>query len=216
MLSHYTNFLIASPDASTAPSALTTADMVCHGRPYDDEHSQGMDVDGPDDSDSTIPLDDDQPTEAAQEQKRSDSPDPHARAAAVGPTGENPGQAGPQPQDGMVGEALAYLNFLRLVFQEQPEKYDEFLGLVRMLKELHSQGVTARDPVLSDIVHLFNGRGPLLQGFSAFLDHDDQASLARIVEQHVLNEETAQFLFSMENLGQEDQSESTHESNDSE
>jgi histone deacetylase complex regulatory component SIN3 len=214
MLSHYTNFVIASPDASTAPSALTTADMVCHGRPYEDEHSQSMDVDGPDDSDSTIPLDDIQPTEATQEHKRGDSPDPHARAAAMGPTGANPGQAGPQPQDGMVGEALTYLNFLRLVFQEQPEKYDEFLNLVRVLKELHSRGVAARDPVLSNIVHLFNGDVPLLRGFSAFLDRDDQASLARIVEQHILHEETAQLLLSMENLGQEDQSESTHESDD--
>jgi Paired amphipathic helix repeat len=87
-----------------------------------------------------------------------------------------------------IADALVYLQQVQQAFHDQMEKYDEFLALVKKIKEAHSVEAAVKDSLLVKVVTLFQGHKNLAVGFKAFLREDDRVQFSKILAQELLNE----------------------------
>jgi hypothetical protein len=81
--------------------------------------------------------------------------------------------------------AKVYLLQVRRTFWNQSGKYNEFVSLVKQLRESDSVGSPA---LLAKVLILLRGHEGLIAGFEAFLPYDYRANLSRLLAQQKLND----------------------------
>ncbi|GAB5037077.1 Hypothetical protein NocV09_06000010, partial [Nannochloropsis oceanica] len=77
-----------------------------------------------------------------------------------------------------VGDALLYLDQVKIEFSEKPEIYNEFLDIMKNFKaqEIDTPGVIQR------VSTLFRGYNKLILGFNTFLPEGYKIDLAQLEE----------------------------------
>ena len=75
------------------------------------------------------------------------------------------GGAAPPYRQLKVEDALAYLDQVKMKFEDKPEIYNQFLDI---MKEFKAQSIDTPG-VIERVLHLFNGHRELILGFNTFL-----------------------------------------------
>ncbi|KAK8101479.1 paired amphipathic helix protein Sin3b [Apiospora kogelbergensis] len=87
------------------------------------------------------------------------------------PTQANPptpsGQSN-NPMGAFLTNAFSYIEQVKVEFVDRPEKYSQFLDIVKEYRELHTQDPTTLTCIYRVVV-LFHGHPQLILGYNAFL-----------------------------------------------
>jgi histone deacetylase complex regulatory component SIN3 len=87
------------------------------------------------------------------------------------------------PQEVTIEDALEYIDRVRFSFTRQPDKFKEFLRLLKLFKNPHAFRPHARKLILSHMLVLFEGHESLSHGIMIFLNDADRIAYSRQLSQ---------------------------------